>query len=62
MASNVEQSPFFLQQKAKGEIIVKGMRSANAAFPVCTLTCVDPPKFDLESYIANYSGMPSILT
>jgi len=43
MASNVEQSPFFLQQKAKGEIIVK-----------------DPPKFDLESYIANYSGFTRI--
>ncbi|CAA9965333.1 COP9 signalosome protein [Pyrenophora teres f. maculata] len=43
MASNIEQSPFFLQQKTKGEIIVK-----------------DPPKFDLESYIANYSGYTRI--
>jgi COP9 signalosome complex subunit 1 len=41
MASNVEQSPFFQQRKAKEALIVK-----------------DPPKFDLESYIANYAGTP----
>jgi hypothetical protein len=25
MASNIEQSPFFQEQKSKGEIVVKGM-------------------------------------
>ena len=29
MASSIEQSPFFQQQKAKGEIVVKGMMSTN---------------------------------
>ncbi|CAN9152440.1 unnamed protein product [Alternaria alternata] len=43
MASNIEQSPFFQEQKSKGEIVVK-----------------DPPKFDLESYIANYTGYTRI--
>ncbi|EUC43498.1 hypothetical protein COCMIDRAFT_7059 [Bipolaris oryzae ATCC 44560] len=43
MASSIEQSPFFQQQRAKGEIVVK-----------------DPPKFDLESYIANYTGYTRI--
>ncbi|CAN9264411.1 unnamed protein product [Alternaria sp. RS040] len=43
MASNIEQSPFFQEQKSKGEIVVK-----------------DPPKFDLESYIANYIGYTRI--
>ncbi|KAI4653525.1 hypothetical protein J4E93_001291 [Alternaria ventricosa] len=43
MASNIEQSPFFQDQRSKGEIVVK-----------------DPPKFDLESYIANYSGYTRI--
>ncbi|CAG5179100.1 uncharacterized protein ALTATR162_LOCUS9033 [Alternaria atra] len=43
MASNIEQSPFFQDQKSKGEIVVK-----------------DPPKFDLESYIANYTGYTRI--
>ena len=41
--SNIEQSPFFQEQKSKGEIVVK-----------------DPPKFDLESYIANYTGYTRI--
>lgn len=61
MASSIEQSPFFQQQKSKGEIVVKGMMSV---FPVAwgrLLTVVDPPKFDLESYIANYTGMHSAL-
>ncbi|KAH7078712.1 COP9 signalosome-like protein complex subunit 1 [Paraphoma chrysanthemicola] len=39
MASTIEQSPFFQQRRAKGEIVV-----------------TDPPKFDLESYISNYTG------
>ncbi|KAI4617419.1 uncharacterized protein J4E92_005013 [Alternaria infectoria] len=43
MASNIEQSPFFQDQRSKGEIVVK-----------------DPPKFDLESYIANYTGYTRI--
>ncbi|OAL52767.1 PCI-domain-containing protein [Pyrenochaeta sp. DS3sAY3a] len=43
MASTIEQSPFFQQQRAKGEAVVK-----------------DPPKFDLESYIANYAGQTRI--
>ncbi|KAL6703705.1 hypothetical protein ACN47E_009399 [Coniothyrium glycines] len=39
MAAAVEQSPFFQQQRSKGEAVVR-----------------DPPKFDLDSYIANYAG------
>lgn len=43
MASNLEQSIFFQQRRAKDELIVR-----------------DPPKFDLESYIANYAGRTRI--
>ncbi|KAJ4374362.1 hypothetical protein N0V83_003103 [Neocucurbitaria cava] len=43
MAASIEQSPFFQQQRAKGEVVVK-----------------DAPKFDLESYIANYAGITRI--
>ncbi|KAF2031335.1 PCI-domain-containing protein [Setomelanomma holmii] len=39
MASSVEQSPFFQQKRAKGDIVV-----------------TDPPKFDLDSYIGNYTA------
>lgn len=54
MASNVEQSTFFQQRRAKDELIVKGQCNATAAG--APLMHIDPPKFDLESYIANYAG------
>lgn len=41
--TDVEDSPFFRQQKSKGETIV-----------------TDVPKFDLDSYIANYTGFTRI--
>jgi COP9 signalosome complex subunit 1 len=56
MASHVEQSPFFEQQKVRGELVVKGTTCAIHASRGPPLTPADAPKFDLESYIANYSG------
>ncbi|KAI8938739.1 hypothetical protein NX059_004606 [Plenodomus lindquistii] len=41
--AGIEDSPFFRQQKTKGEIVV-----------------TDVPKFDLDSYIANYAGFTRI--
>ncbi|KAF2818711.1 COP9 signalosome-like protein complex subunit 1 [Ophiobolus disseminans] len=43
MASITEQSPFFQQRRARGEVVV-----------------TDPPKFDLDSYIGNYTGITRI--
>lgn len=54
MASNVEQSQFFQQRRAKNELVVKGAHTLTATR--APLTHTDPPKFDLESYIANYAG------
>jgi hypothetical protein len=59
MASNVEQSIFFQQRRAKDELIVRGQYTATAAG--APLTHIDPPKFDLESYIANYAGTSASL-
>jgi hypothetical protein len=56
MAAQIENSPFFLERKSAGKIVVKGNdlhESVNRAADVV----LDPPKFDLESYIANYDGM-----
>ena len=61
MASNIEQSPFFQQQKSRGELVVKGTICATHHFKRQALTPADAPKFDLESYIANYSGMDCTL-
>ncbi|KAK4964094.1 hypothetical protein LTR28_004068, partial [Elasticomyces elasticus] len=47
MAVAVEDSPWFRERRAKGEII--GAADSR----------LDTPKFDLESYISNYEGRPS---
>jgi COP9 signalosome complex subunit 1 len=54
MATNIEQSPFFQQRRAKGEIVVKGKLPVSRL--KTPLTLLEPPKFDLESYISNYDG------
>jgi COP9 signalosome complex subunit 1 len=58
MASSVEQSPFFQQQRDRGAIVLKG-NATFKNFEAPTDTLLDPPKFDLDSYIANYDGRGS---
>ncbi|ORY19888.1 26S proteasome subunit RPN7-domain-containing protein [Clohesyomyces aquaticus] len=61
MTSNVEQSPFFQQQRAKGAIVLKGTVHPQAhKDSSVTDAPPDPPKFDLDSYMSNYDGSTRI--
>lgn len=57
MASSIEQSPFFQQKRAKGDIVVTGNSNVTLYTTGAWLIQADPPKFDLESYIGNYAGL-----
>ena len=47
---------YFKRARQNGHIVVSGnMTSLLALFKLLTL-CLDPPKFDLDAYIANYKG------
>jgi hypothetical protein len=63
MASSVEQSPFFHNRRAKGNVVVTGTLPIGTRRLGALLTHLDPPKFDLESYISNYGGkkLPEVI-
>lgn len=50
---------FFSYRKSEGGLVVPGLYSVVSGTPPALTdpTLPDPPKFDLESYISNYTGM-----
>ena len=56
------EPPYFDEARAAGRIIVRGiLTQAHLVVYLCSgLTAgIDPPKFDLDTYIANYKGVHS---
>ena len=55
---------YFTKAREKGQIVVKGasFSSSFSAAGILLTRSLDPPKFDLDAYIANYRGIVSART
>ena len=57
MATNLEDTKLFQEQKAKDKLIIRGMPiQLKSSLVASNKSNADLPKFDLESYISNYDG------
>ena len=57
--AGMAEPEYFVNRRKHGQVVVKGSRgldSVNLTVNVLTLF-PEPPKFDLDAYIANYKGI-----
>lgn len=60
MTMAVHSEPlYFVEAKQKGHIVVSGEFSWRLRASVSNVARAELPKFDLETYIANYKGVTS---
>ena len=56
--SVMAEPEYFVNRRKHGQVVAKGQRDLDPVIPsVDVLSLVlEPPKFDLDAYIANYKG------